>query len=58
MNDDEDWIMRPVLEGLCRYESLINGTLDLVDVARMNEALDVKGENMARMNDALEDHRG
>jgi hypothetical protein len=34
--------MRPVLAGLCRYESLKDGTLNLCDVAFMNEALDDK----------------
>jgi hypothetical protein len=57
MNEEEDWIMRPVLEGLCKYESLVDGTLDMFDVARMNEALDVRGENEARINEALEDSR-
>lgn len=37
--------MRPVLEGLCRYESLKSGEIDLVDIALMNEALDVRDEN-------------
>lgn len=45
--------MRPVLRGLCRYESLIDGTVDLFDVARMNEALDVHDENERRINEAL-----
>lgn len=58
MNDDEDWLMRPVLEGLCRYESLKDCTLDLCDIARMNEALDIKQENTARVQEALEDSRG
>lgn len=49
--------MRPVLEGLCRYESLKDGSLDLGDVARMNEALDVRGENERRINVALEQTR-
>ena len=53
MASGEDWLMRPVLEGLCKYESLLNGTLDLVDIARMNEALDVKFENERRMTAAL-----
>lgn len=48
MPDDEDWLMRPVLAGLCLYESLINCTLSLRDIARMNTALDVKSENEAR----------
>lgn len=44
--------MRPALEGVCKYESLKDGTLDLCDVALMNEALDVRDENMARAQDA------
>jgi Family of unknown function (DUF6889) len=55
MNDDEDWVMRPALEGICRYESLVDGTLDLGDVARMNEALDVRNENQARVEEAMKD---
>jgi hypothetical protein len=53
MASGEDWLMRPVLRGLCKYESLINGTVDLFDIARMNEALDVTDENERRINDAL-----
>ncbi len=49
MCDDEDWLMRPVLEGLCSYESLVNGAIDLDDLSRMNEALDVREENGRRM---------
>lgn len=30
---------------MCRYESLKDGTLDLCDIALMNEALDVVEEN-------------
>lgn len=45
MAESEDWLMRPVIDGLCKYESLIDGTLDLADVAKMNEALDVRAEN-------------
>lgn len=37
--------MRPVLFGLCRYESLKDGSLDLGDVALMNDALSVRDEN-------------
>lgn len=44
--------MRPVLRGLCRYESLIDGSLDLVDVARMNDAISVENENAARFREA------
>ena len=52
MGDDEDWVMRPVLEGMCSYESLKDCTLDLEDIARMNEALDVKIENENRYRKA------
>jgi hypothetical protein len=45
MEGGEDWIMRPVLAGLCRYESLVDGTVGLRDLSLMNEALDVQAEN-------------
>lgn len=54
MGDGEDWIMRPVLEKLCLYESLKDGTLDLCDVAKMNDALDVRAENERRYRKAQE----
>ena len=50
--DGEDWLLRPVLRGMCRYESLINGSLDLADVALMNDALDVQDENEERYREA------
>lgn len=37
--------MRPVMAGLCKYESLLDGTLGLEDIARMNDHLDVKEKN-------------
>lgn len=46
--------MRPVLRGLCRYESLKDGALDLADVAMLNDALDVQAENERRMRRANE----
>lgn len=49
MDEQEDWIMRPVLRGLIRYESLKDGTLDLQDIALLNEALDVEAENDYRL---------
>jgi hypothetical protein len=45
MHDEMDWVMRPVLEGLCHYESLKDCSIDLEDIARMNEALDVRFHN-------------
>jgi hypothetical protein len=52
--DGEDWLLRPVLEGLCRYESLKDGTLDLEDIAKMNDALSVRTENENRYRKANE----
>ena len=46
--------MRPVIEKLCLYESLKNGTLDLEDIAKLNDALDVKAENERRYRKAQE----
>lgn len=40
--------MRPVLAGMCSYEGLKDGALDLADVALMNDALDVARENTWR----------
>lgn len=48
----EDWVLRPVLEGTCRYESLIDGTLSLEDVALLNDALDVRADNERKMAEA------
>ncbi|EPW9489074.1 DUF6889 family protein [Acinetobacter baumannii] len=33
------------MRGLCRFESLKDGTLDLADIALMNDALDVQADN-------------
>lgn len=48
-----DWLLHPVQQGWCKYESLLDGTLDLCDIAIMNEAIAVHGENSRRMQDAL-----
>lgn len=55
MGDDEDWIFRPVLEGMCKYESLKDCSLDLEDIAKMNDALDVRTENENRYRKANEE---
>lgn len=44
--------MRPVDRGYCRYESLKDGTLDLADIALMNDAIDARDENEARAREA------
>jgi hypothetical protein len=40
--------MRPVVAHMCLFESLKDGTLDLADIALMNETLDVQEENERR----------
>jgi hypothetical protein len=45
MASAEDWLMRPVLRGLCSYADLKSGLLDLLDLVKMNEALDVEAHN-------------
>jgi hypothetical protein len=52
--DGEDWLLIPVHEGMCRYESLLNGTLDLSDIAKMNDSLLIRAENKERVRQALE----
>lgn len=37
--------MKPVIAGMCRYESLLDGTLNLSDIALMNDALTVNMDN-------------
>lgn len=54
MTDGEEWVMRPVLRGMCKYESLIKCELDLEDIARMNAAIDVEMENDFRRQKADE----
>lgn len=57
MPEGLDWLLRPAVRGMCRYESLKNGSLDLADVALMNDALDVAAENERRYLAAL-NHKG
>jgi hypothetical protein len=58
MTNGEDWLMRPVLRGMCKFESLKDGTLDLCDVATMNEAIDVEEENRMRCGAWIRKHGG
>jgi len=57
--DNEDWLMRPALADppLCTYEALVNGTLRLADVAKLNDALSAREENRARAQRAAEANR-
>lgn len=54
MEDDEDYLLRPVLKGLCRFESLRDGTVTLADIALMHESLDIQAENEGRMRKYME----
>lgn len=40
--------MAPVLDGMVRYESLVDGAVTIADVALMNDALAVRAENRRR----------
>jgi len=53
MPDGEDWLMAPVLSGMCHYESLLDGRLSMVDIARMNDALATKNINQMRWDRAV-----
>lgn len=52
MPDGEGWLFRPALKGLCKYESIIDGTLTLEDIAVMNDLIDVDNENLRRYHEA------
>lgn len=54
MPNQEDWLLRPVIKGMCKYESIIDGTLDLADIALMNDALDVVADNEWLVEEARE----
>jgi hypothetical protein len=53
MPDGADFLWRPVLEGIYSGESLAGGTVDLLDLAEANDALDVRAENQRRAENAL-----
>ena len=50
--------MAPVLAGMCRYESLKDGTLSLEDIALMNDALAVKADNDYLLQQYLNNKNG
>lgn len=50
-------MLRPVTRKLIRYESLLDGTVDLVDIALLNDAIDVQSDNERLMNEYLERNR-
>ncbi|WP_425117670.1 DUF6889 family protein [Burkholderia gladioli] len=54
----EDWLLEPVARGWCKYESLLDGSLSLEDVALMNDALAVRADNEAEWRRIQEREHG
>ncbi len=54
MVEREDWLFRPVVEGMIKGESLLDGSVDLEFIMLCNEALDVRGENGLRLRKAAD----
>lgn len=52
MVEGEDWLFRPVMRGMMKAESLVNGEVDLGYIALLNEAIDVEDENHRRQRKA------
>lgn len=48
----EDWLWRPVDRGLCSYLDVVNGNLQIHDIAKMNDILAVREENESRARNA------
>ncbi|MBN4665438.1 hypothetical protein HUS70_07405 [Pandoraea nosoerga] len=51
-------MLTPAIEGICRYESLLDGTLGLHDIALMNDALAVRSDNRALAQRLRENQNG
>jgi hypothetical protein len=47
-----DWLMRPILSGVCSYDALFDERYNLVDFAIMNDALNIQNENERRLDAA------
>ncbi|WP_049096478.1 MULTISPECIES: DUF6889 family protein [Burkholderia cepacia complex] len=54
----EDWLLEPVARGWCKYESLLDGTLGLADIALMNDAIAVRADNEAAARRRQEQKHG
>jgi len=57
MPDHSDYLMEPVRRQMCRYESLKDGTLDLEDIAHMNDYIALSADNEAIAQDEAERRR-
>ncbi|XWJ93505.1 DUF6889 family protein [Phytobacter ursingii] len=47
--DGEDYLRRPVQAGFIPYTALKDGSVDLADIARMNDWIDIQADNDARI---------
>jgi hypothetical protein len=56
--DGADYLLRPVARGMCRYESLKDGTLTLEDVFLMNTYLDNETYNRTAVRRYLSAENG
>lgn len=48
MIGEEDWIFRPVMRGMIKAESLLDGSVDLAFIDLLNEAIEIEAENTYR----------
>jgi uncharacterized protein DUF6889 len=55
MDDDEDWLWRPVMRGVLKAESLLDPNIRLEFIAQVNDALDVQDENDWRLSETDRD---
>ena len=49
MASGEDFLFRPLRAGMFHYGSLKDGSISLLDIAKMNECLDIEIENVERV---------
>lgn len=58
MPGDEDWLLAPVHAGMILFPALKDGTVDLADIALMNDSLAVKADNEALARKLMEKKNG
>ena len=54
----EDFLLAPVKAQMCKYESLLDGTLGLEDIALMNDFLMMEADNQAEARRIAERNNG
>jgi hypothetical protein len=52
LDDGMSWILEPVYRNMCKFESLKDGSVDLSDIALMNDKIVEKAENEFRAREA------